>query len=56
MNQANMQQSNNPYNHYVQRNYNPIVRVPIQGRPYDQIHRQVPNTIEIDNQISKYEA
>ncbi len=35
---------NNPYNHYVQRNFNPIVRVPVQGRPFEQIQRPVSNT------------
>lgn len=48
--------SNNPYNHYVHGNYNQIVRVPVQGRPYEQVQRQAPNTIEIDNKIQRYEA
>lgn len=33
---------NNPYNHYVQRNFNPIVRVPVQGRPFEQVQIQRP--------------
>jgi hypothetical protein len=36
--------ANNPYNHYVQRNFHPIVQVPVQGRPYDQVQRPVSNT------------
>jgi hypothetical protein len=32
--QINLQQSSNPYDHYVHGNYNQVLRMPVQGRPY----------------------
>lgn len=45
-----------PYTQNFYNHMNPIVQIPIQGRPHDGIRNQERNTEELDYKIQKYQA